>query len=149
MFFKENITKIKIISFLLGKKNLKTLSVHPLLFLLVLKATFPTIHTQICEYWLRMQRINPHENSSFLLDSSLGNFPNTLVRQEENTKKLPQQPSSMPSSPSMPATEVTPQLTGQGHFSSLMLLVRQKQMGLQKQVRLLIHQIQFPANPRS
>lgn len=85
----------------------------------------------------------------FCWTGSVGNFPNTLVRQGENAKRLPQQSSSMPSSPSMPATEVTPQLTGQGHFSSLMLLVRQKQMGLQKQMRLLIHQIQFPANPRS
>lgn len=106
----------------------------------------------VYEYWHKIQLINPHENSCFLLDRFCGKFryfPNALVRQEDNTKRLPQQPSSMPSSPSIPATEVTPQLTGQGHSCSLRLVVGWKQMGLKNQMRLLIHQIQFPADLRS
>lgn len=124
------------------------MSIHCFFFSSQKQCPLPSTHriNTLCEYCPWIHKINLCENSSLLLDRfcrKLWCFLNPLFRQEQNTKGWPQQP------PSMPSTEVTPLSTGQAHVSSKMLLQGPQCCYLQKQMRVLIHQIQFTANLRS
>lgn len=151
---------MKILSFLWGEKNLKTLSVHPPLFLLVWKAVSPTIHPHI--QWTfyvniatgSIREINV-KITVFCWTGSVGNCNVSRTLYLDRNKTPKGCPSSLHLCHLLHLTEVTLLSTGKAHVSSKMFLGRpkcyylQKQMELQKQMRLPIHQIQFTANSRS